>query len=413
MRVAFYGNVCNVFYQIAKALRAGSDIDAHLFVNANDHMQWLPESDDPEVLADPPAWIHRGHYRHRGWYATPWASSLVAQLREFDLIVVGGEGPIIAQFAGKPMVFWASGSDLTASPFPLRFLYLYPSWIDRLGLLLKGFWQRRALHRMREIWAQPLDINVHAIRDLRIGPDRVSKLYFPVVIDTRKMALRTPPRSIPPELRFPPNAPKPFLVFHPTRIRIDDHSRKGAEGQSKGNLVLLEGFARFARNPAVQNAYLVLVDRDVFGDNPKAKRWIAQAGIEDRVIWLKPPQPAGYPRNTMVDLYSLCDVVADQFGNMGGGFGCIGLEACACSRPVLIRTDETLLSRLYPWHPLLGASTPDDIAARLADLYANPALREEAGSKGRRWIEQFHSPEKAGPAYAARLRDLCRDASAT
>ena len=411
MRVAFYGNICNILYQIAKAVRAHSDIDAHLFVNVNDHLQLLPESDDPELANAMPDWIHRGDYQHRGWFMAPWKSSLVPLLKDFDLIVTGDTGPMIAQFAGKPMVFMAMGGDLTAYPFPLRFLYLYTSMKDRAGVILKGLWQRRALHRMNEIWSPPFPPCIAALNALRIDERRISKNYFPVTIDTQKIAWRSTPRLVPPELRFPANAPKPLLIFHPTRIRIDDHSAKGGQGQSKGNLALLEGFAQFIRNSASKNARLVLIDREVYGDNPKAKRWIAQAGIEPYVIWLKPSRPTGFIRNELVDIYSLCDVVADQFGDVGG-FGCIALEACACARPVVTRIDEATIERLYPWHPLLNAATPAEIEARFQDLYSHPKLISEKGRQGRRWVEQYHAHAAVGPIYAARLRKLAGCASA-
>jgi hypothetical protein len=35
MKVAFYGNTCNNFFAIARAIRRASDIDAHLFINDN------------------------------------------------------------------------------------------------------------------------------------------------------------------------------------------------------------------------------------------------------------------------------------------------------------------------------------------------------------------------------------------
>ena len=403
MRVAFYGNICNILYQIAKAVRAHSDIDAHLFVNVNDHLQLLPESDDPELANAMPDWIHRGDYQHRGWFMAPWKSSLVPLLKDFDLIVTGDTGPMIAQFAGKPMVFMAMGGDLTAYPFPLRYLYLYASMKDRAGVMLKGLWQRRALHRMIEIWSPPFHPFMNALQTLRIDARQISQQYFPVAIDARQVAWRAAPQTIPAELHFPADAPKPLLIFHPTRIRIDDHSAKGGQGQSKGNLALLEGFAQFIRNSASKNVRLVLIDREVYGDNPKAKRWIAQAGIEPYVIWLKPSRPTGFIRNELVDIYSLCDVVADQFGDIGG-FGCIALEACACARPVVTRIDETIVSRLYPWHPLLNAATPAEIAARFEDLQRHPETIAEKGAQGRRWIEQFHSHEATGSLYAARLR---------
>ena len=114
---------------------------------------------------------------------------------------------------------------------------------------------------------------------------------------------------------------------------------------------------------------------------------------------------AGAIDNELVDIYSLCDVVADQFGDIGG-FGCIALEACACARPVVTRIDESTIARLYPWHPLLNAATPSEIAARFDAFERHPELISERGLLGRRWIEQFHAHDVAGPLYADRLRAL-------
>ena len=406
MRVAFYGNVCNIFYQIAKAVRACSDVDAHLFVNCTDHAQFFPESDDPEILNSPPNWIHRGNYQPRGWFAAPWTSPLVPLLKDFDLVVVGDMGPMIAQFAGRPVAMLAIGADLTAYPFPERFDYLYPTWKDRLGLAIKGFWQRRALRRMREIWMQPLDVNLNAVRDLHLDSRRISPLYFPVVIDSRKIAPKIASANPPPELRFASDQPRPFLVFHPTRSQIDEYDAKGAQGQGKGNLRLFQGFADFLSQARPPDARLVLVERDTCMDVPKAKRWFQQAGIEHNVVWLKPPRPSGFSRLELVDLYSACDVVADQFGDQGQGFGCVTLEGCSCARPVVTVLDEAFLARLYPWHPLLGASSPSQIAKRLSDLFHDPRQRIAIGSRSRQWIEQFHSHDAAGPLYAKRLHAL-------
>lgn len=411
MRIAFYGNICNIFYQIAKAVRGCSDIDAHLFVNATDHLQFLPESDDPELSTSMPDWIHRGDYQHRGWFIAPWKSSLVSQLNKFDLIVTGDMGPIVAQFAGRPMVFFAMGGDLTAYPFPFRFLYLYSTWKDRAGVVMKGFWQRRALHRMKEIWAHPLPMNLHALRDLQIDARRIATTYFPVVLDSRKMVFRPQPRFIPEALLPSPDNPNPFFVFHPTRIQIDDYSAKGAEGQGKGNLFLFRGFADFIHNYDAKNARLVLIDRDTVMDTPKAKRWFAENGLANHVIWLTPPRASGFTRNELIDIYSACDVVADQFSEQGG-FGCIALEACSCSRPVVIRINTDYISKLYPWHPFLEAASPSEITSRLAEMFFSPQSRREKGLRSRQWIEQFHSYEATGPLYATRLRQLIETASA-
>ena len=67
MKVAFFGNVCNNFYQIALALRTHADVDAHLYINSGDHPQMKPESDEPSLARLYPDWIHAGavHPRRR------------------------------------------------------------------------------------------------------------------------------------------------------------------------------------------------------------------------------------------------------------------------------------------------------------------------------------------------------------
>ena len=52
---------------------------------------------------------------------------------------------------------------------------------------------------------------------------------------------------------------------------------------------------------AQRQAKLVLVDRDTCMDGPKAKRWFAQAGIEQNVVWLKPPRSSGFSRAELVN----------------------------------------------------------------------------------------------------------------
>ena len=49
MKIAFYGNVCNNYYTLAKALRSRLNVDAHLYLNHKADIQNRPESDDPDL----------------------------------------------------------------------------------------------------------------------------------------------------------------------------------------------------------------------------------------------------------------------------------------------------------------------------------------------------------------------------
>src|SRR2546423_8513330 len=77
MRIAFYGNYCNFYYELAKALRADSEFDIHLYIDSVADVQQRPESDDPALAAAYPDWIHVGRYNNLVSRVAPWRSPLV------------------------------------------------------------------------------------------------------------------------------------------------------------------------------------------------------------------------------------------------------------------------------------------------------------------------------------------------
>jgi spore maturation protein CgeB len=75
-------------------------------------------------------------------------------------------------------------------------------------------------------------------------------------------------------------------------------------------------------------------------------------------------------------------------------------------RPILNYLDEDVMSKLYPWHPMINVRNPGDIAAALDRLYQDPDYRLEIGKKGREWIRRFHAPQHALKTYAERIEAL-------
>jgi glycosyltransferase involved in cell wall biosynthesis len=122
------------------------------------------------------------------------------------------------------------------------------------------------------------------------------------------------------------------------------------------------------------------------------------------VLWLEPPRPEGFTRHELVQLYRVSDVVADDFGI--GWFGAVALEGLATERPVVTYIDDAVMSTLYPWHPMVSARTAADVADRLTELARDPELRREIGTEGRRWVEAFHSHDKAGEIYVSQILAL-------
>ena len=404
MRVGFYGNICNNHYQIAKALRLHTDIDAHLYIDQRADTQQQPASDDPELRSGYPSWIHFGDYAGIGHRLRPWSSPLVREIRAYDLIVVSGSGPSFAQFAGPPYAFLTAGGDLTLMPFPLQFWFHHRRFIARAGSLVGAIAQRRGIRRAAQIWTQPFAPFQNALRKLGVRPDRIAPAYFPVMIDTDRVAFRGDARADDLQAARQITERFDFVIFHPSRIMMSDGPNFRATGQWKGNDTLFRAFAKFLASGDRGRAGLVVIDRAAGFEIDAGKRLIADLGIDPNVLWLQPPRPDGFTRDELVVLYSLADVVADEFGV--GWFGSIVLEGLAVGRPVLSYVDEEAMRQLYPWHPILSAATVDGNAELMARLFDDRQEAEAVGRRGRDWVEQFHSHRSAGRLYAERFREL-------
>ena len=105
MRIAFYGNTCNNFFAIARAVRRASAIDAHLFIDSDADWMQFPESENPELRDNYPSWIHKGPYHSMASRFWPGRSPLVRELEKFDVVMVSGGGVRLAPFVSTQFIF--------------------------------------------------------------------------------------------------------------------------------------------------------------------------------------------------------------------------------------------------------------------------------------------------------------------
>lgn len=418
MRIAFYGNTCNNFYAIARAVRRTTDIDAHLFIDSDADWMQLPESEDPTLLEDYPKWIHKGTYHSTAARFFPRWSRLVQELNAFDVAMVSGGGVRFAPFVNCEVIFYVTGWDLALAPFPLRYFSLLPRGVARKGAaLLGGFWQRRGIRAATEIWSQPFAPFQRAADRLALDPTRLVSKYFPIMIDTDRFRTDPDARS-----SNDPNVRRivdghDFVVFHPSRMLFDRTNELRGRRQRqfveacnfKGNERLIEGFARFvAENPDARPA-LVLIDHAFSPDRVDAKRLVQRLGIERYVVWLEGPNERGFDRLDLLPFYSVADVVADEFAI--GWFGSVVVEGLSMGKPVVSFVDEQIMKQLYPWHPILSPKTPDEISACLTALYRDPDARRRIGERGRDWAVEFHSIDRAAAHYVRQIEEVAGDRS--
>lgn len=404
MRIGLFGNIGNTLYHVCRILRQSPEFDAHLYVDVHSDPQQRPESDNSELLNNYPPWIHKGDYFISGSTIAPWRSPIVKELEKYDLILTSGIGPVFTQFVSKPSVLMATGADLTLVPFPQKYPFLYPKLSDKLRAYILGFWQRRGLRRLTEIWSQPFFPFQDALDQIGVEPVRRSSFYFPVIMDTEKIKRVKDVQNIQdPQLqelqkRFE------FIVFHPSRIMINDHPNFRKAGNWKRNDVLIRAFAQFVKQENAKSAVLVMIDRPASPDTSIAKQLIEHLQITENVCWLKPPRAFGFTREELINYYSISDVVADDFGI--GWFGCIVLEGLSTECPVICFVNESVMKQLYPWHPILSSDSESVVAEWLARLRNDKNWKIELGAKSRRWVQEFHSEAELGKSLLPKVRKL-------
>jgi glycosyltransferase involved in cell wall biosynthesis len=396
VRVAFFGNIANVHFRLAHLLRERGAIDAHVFIGDSAAPNWRPEVDDPSLADGYPDWIHFGHWVNARSVLRPRTSALARELSAFDLVVASGVGPVFAQHAGTPWVFLATGGDLTVKPFPLTFWRWYPSWARRFAQVVAGAHQRAAIRSADRVLAQPFAPMVDALDRLGVPEASRSHQYFPLPVDLDRFSPDGPVADEPVD--------SDFVVFHPSRLVLDDSPKMRRTGQWKGNDILLRGFARFVRSGVCERPRLVLVDQAASRARDEALRLIDDLDLADHVHWVEPADGVLLTQPEMAAHYRRADVVAVEFGI--GWFGYVALEGAACGRPVVCHIDEPVMRLLYPWHPIQNAEDEVQVGERLAELAASPERRRAVGARSREWIEEFHAPDALAERYLAEFERL-------
>lgn len=397
MKVAFYGNVCNNFYTLAKALRNELHIDAHLYLNYKADIQNRPESDDPRLKNNYPDWIHLS----KKWDNIPFLKKLdrtfIKELNKYDAVFLSELGISLAPYIKSKTVFYVTGGDLTQVPFPWKFARKFKNPLDRLKWEYFGFMQRRGIKKCTKIITQPFFPFANALKELGVRSEQISKCYFPILMDTEFIKRNDHADQQIDAVNKALLAPFAFTILHPSRINLDKSIGGVHSGQWKGNDNLFKGLAIFIKKHNVHDACIAMPYRIFSPDIPKAINIIRELGIEKNIVWLKPPTPEGFPRKELMNFYSLADVVADEFAT--GWFGSIVVEGMACGKPTFCYVDEAVMKQLYPWHPILSAKEPEQIAELIATFYFDKEKRERHGELSRKWAEKFHSIKQGTDIY--------------
>ncbi len=110
------------------------------------------------------------------------------------------------------------------------------------------------------------------------------------------------------------------------------------------------------------------------------------------------------PHEEVLRIKQTCDIAIEQVGNLGGtGYGRNSLETLAMGIPTITEMTLDYVAWL-PENPFILASR-DTLFDVLLNVIDHPELRAEIGTRGRKWVNKYHSYE----SVHARLEQLYRE----
>jgi glycosyltransferase involved in cell wall biosynthesis len=408
MKIAFYGNVCNNMFSMCDALRKFTTHDCHLYLPSNLDFHNLPENDFPEFENNYPNWIHRGKEFNHFSILKPWNKNILSELRQYDVVFLSSLSIIFSPFLrGQIVIFYSTGSDLTIVPFSKLYKYFYThnlfTWLKALFIPKLQKW---GINSATYIISQPFEPFVKALKVLKIPKEKIDESYFPIIINTDIFKYRS--NSL--EMISPRNrelfSKSDFKIFSPTRIVANNSKEMQMTGQNKGTDILIKAFHMFVHNNPESFAGLYLINRKYndSGEVDYIKNLIKELDLNDKVYWLESNNACGFTRNELINIYSISDIIADEFA--AGWFGSICVEAFACSKPVLSYVDEKAMSKIYQYHPFLSSLSVKRISQLIEICYLEPEFRKKQGILGREWAIQYHSPSSAAKIYIENLNKI-------
>ncbi len=374
-RVVLIGNLAGTAYAMLRPL-ARKGIDARLFVSRAEKTMALPQWEDPELKGSRPDWLHV--YGPAPGGSALGSGSIIRRLQSLLARI-----DTARRLLGADLIHSFTGSLFQSWLWVLLFgvLKLKPYIACATGSdireLAQGSGARSVLMRLyfrRAARTLLLNLDMGPLAD---GLGLSNAEFFPFAIDTRKYSPQPVARRYGQEGEL--------LFFMPSHLDWGVTDDAPGRNSTKGNDRFLRAFARALAEGA--RAHLVLLDRGP--DRLVARELIEELGIAKSVTFL-----GEMPKNELVELFRMADVVVDQFDV--GAFGATGLEAMACGKPVMIHINDQCAARCYAeLPPVLNCRSEAEILDAIRRA-RDVAWREEIGQKARAFIVRHHDAEAVG-----------------
>jgi glycosyltransferase involved in cell wall biosynthesis len=280
--------------------------------------------------------------------------SITSTMKEYDVVIAFGLGPIYAFSAEVPFIHYPYGGDLIIIPFQKNCVALL---------------QRTALENAKYVIIGDPDL-LEYLKKLGIASKAV---FIPLMIDTdvyKPLSKNQAMNALEPDLRD--RVYDKFIFFVPSR---QDFYWKGSDK-------LLKAFCQLVQER--KDVFMVLSGWG--NDLEKSKALVEQLNLQEHTFFL----PYILSKQRLINFFSAAHVVIDQF-NLGA-YGTSTMEAMACGKPVIMDCD---MKRYSPYFkelpPILNAKSEEEIYFQMLKLAGNKGdICERIGKKSREWMMEFH-----------------------
>jgi glycosyltransferase involved in cell wall biosynthesis len=420
--LALIGNIANNFFRDATLLNRGKYLSAICYVNsgASTPNTERPESDPSTVSIN---WQEYTHEvlplfgiklrmlmfprfilkRFKGVQ-----SNFIHEAERADLRVFSGNELLIAPKFRGPYVIRPTGSDLTVFPsLSFKDYWIIKKGSGRAPLKDKVIWMYLRFY-YRKAYRKAAGIALSSEIPYRVALQSfmpkttriVSKI--PLAIDTNSFRKVEQRSNLLPEFVRDDD----FMIFMPSRVMISSSDVHKKTGQWKASDVGLYGLRIFLDSLTAKETgkiWLMIPDRKLSDELPKAKSLINDLNLDENIIWLKGANSEGLTRAEMIPLYSNASVTMDDFG--AGWYGSVAVEAMACESPVLTYITDKLL-RDYDNPPMLIAQSPKKVAEHLSKLFYDRSNVKNIGKESRAWVQKNHTETSVQNSYISILESI-------
>ncbi|MDD4564890.1 MAG: glycosyltransferase [Eubacteriales bacterium] len=372
-KILFYGNLCNLGYNFAKAVNdAGrSDLYAEFLISSQDMEMMNPSNpiwEDEEIRFHLPEWIlvsREKKLRRRGPLRTVFSlifnyRNCRMQFSKKDIVFSSTLMNIWAMLCAKKYVAMTTGSDIV-------------ELAHQKSILGKIY-----LNSLKKASCIGLLNTNHIDHAKQLGLDNYR--FIPFAIDTAK---------------YKPDKNKPrsdkIIILHSSALDwVESDIRPD---NVKKNDIFFKGFAKFIKTVEQEIANRINVIVLEFGkDILETKELILQLGINDKIIYL--PKCS---KSELIDKYCKADIVVDQFAV--GAFGLNALEAMAGGSIVLTYLEENNALECYgDLPPILNCRTEEDVCNALARIASNSFSElADMKKKAQDWVIKHHDYRNVVP----------------